>query len=175
MLIEGGVPAIIVTHDRMEAIALGDSMAVMIAGRIRQFGPVQEVFRRPADAEVAASVGVENVLPAAIVDRGGGLMTLEIGGVRLQSVDTGEAGPVFACIHAEEVTLARESAASSARNRFPGRVRAVIAEGPLARVELDCGFPLVAMVTGQSATELDFRPGDEVYAIVKTTSVHVTG
>ena len=49
MLLAGGVPSIVVTHDRMEAVALGDWMAVMVDGRIRQTGPVQEVFRRPAD------------------------------------------------------------------------------------------------------------------------------
>ena len=46
MLLAGGVPSIVVTHDRMEAVALGDWMAVMVDGRIRQTGPVQEVFRR---------------------------------------------------------------------------------------------------------------------------------
>src|ERR1019366_1020289 len=59
MLLTGGVPSIVVTHDRMEAVALGDWMAVMVDGRIRQTGPVQEVFRRPADPQVAESVGVE--------------------------------------------------------------------------------------------------------------------
>src|SRR5450432_1318737 len=56
MLLEGGVPSIVVTHDRMEAVALGDWMAVMVEGRIRQTGPVEEVFRRPADLQVAESV-----------------------------------------------------------------------------------------------------------------------
>ena len=36
MLVESGVPAIVVTHDRMEAVALGDWMSVMVEGRIRQ-------------------------------------------------------------------------------------------------------------------------------------------
>ena len=69
MLVESGVPAIVVTHDRMEAVALGDWMAVIVEGRIRQAGPIQSVFRRPADAQVAESVGVENVLPGAIIGR----------------------------------------------------------------------------------------------------------
>jgi molybdopterin-binding protein len=41
-------------------------------------------------------------------------------------------------------------------------------------VELDCGFPLVAMVTAQSAGELALREGDNVSAVIKTTSVHLT-
>jgi molybdate transport system ATP-binding protein len=175
MLLAGRVPAIVVTHDRMEAIALGDWMAVMVEGRIRQAGPVQEVFRRPADTQVAESVGVENVLPAEVVERASGLLTLQVGARRVQCVDSGEAGPVFACIRAEDVTLTRElSQTSTARNRVAGRVCQVILEGPLARVELDCGFPLVAMVTAQSAAELQLKPEDAVCAVVKATAVHLT-
>ncbi len=74
MLLAGGVPSIVVTHDRMEAVALGDWMAVIVDGRIRQTGPVQEVFRRPADRQVAESVGVENVLAAEIAGRESGLL-----------------------------------------------------------------------------------------------------
>ena len=47
MLLDGGVPSIVVTHDRMEAVALGDWMAVMVDGRIRQAGPVEDVFPPP--------------------------------------------------------------------------------------------------------------------------------
>ena len=175
MLAESGIPSIVVTHDPAEAIALGDWMAVMVDGTVRQTGPVREVFRRPADALVAASVGVENVLPAQVAARDGGLLVLQVGQRRLHCVDGGESGAVFACVHAEDVVLARPgSAASSARNRLDGVVSSVTLEGPLARVELDCGFPLVALITAQSAGELDLKSGDAVCAIVKTTSVHLT-
>jgi len=174
MLLASGVPSIIVTHDRMEAVALGDWIAVLADGRVRQCGAVGDVLQRPADAQVAESVGVENVLPARIVDREAGLLTLETGGAQLQSIDSGEAGPVVACIRAEDVALTREVApASSIRNRLAGRVRSVTLEGPLARVALDCGFPLMAVITAQSARELALKPDDAVCAIVKTTAVHV--
>ena len=78
------------------------------------------------------------------------------------------------CIRAEDVAITRDSApVSSVRNRIAGRVTSVTLEGPLARVELNCGFPLVATITAQSAEDLKLKPGDEVSAIVKTTSVHV--
>ena len=63
--------------------------------------------------------------------------------------------------------------AASARNRLPGVIRNIAVEGPLARVELDCGFPLIATVTAQSAAELALQPGDSVWAIVKTTALHL--
>jgi molybdate transport system ATP-binding protein len=173
-LVEGGVPSIIVTHDRIEAQALGDWMAVLIDGETRHAGPVSEVFRQPADVRVAESVGVENVLPGEVIARQSGLCTLQVGSAHLECLDTGENGAVFACIRAEEVTLAPGSpAASSARNRLAGRIRAVFVEGAVARVELDCGFPLVALVTTQSVTDLQLHPGDSVAAVIKATSVHL--
>jgi molybdate transport system ATP-binding protein len=173
LLLASAVPAIVVTHDRTEAIALGDWMAVMIGGRIRQSGPVQEVFRRPADPEIAESVGVENVLPGEIAGRDGGLLTVRTNGALIQCIDRGETGAVFVCIRAEDVGLSRETVHSSLRNSIAAIVRAVLPEGPLARIELDCGFTLAALVTAQSASDLRLQPGDTVGAIVKTTSVHL--
>ena len=42
MLLNGGVPSLVVTHDRMEAVALGDWMAVLVDGRIRQAEDIHE-------------------------------------------------------------------------------------------------------------------------------------
>lgn len=175
ILTESGIPSIVVTHDRTEAIALGDWMAVMVEGRIRQTGPVQEVFRAPADAMVAESVGVENVLSGKIVSREDGLVVLQVAGRQLHAVDGGEAGPVYACIRAEDVALSPEGPrTSSARNRLHCTVTSVVREGPLARVELDCGFPLVSLITAQSAADLDLKSGGAISAIIKTTNVHLT-
>jgi molybdate transport system ATP-binding protein len=174
-LIESRVPSIVVTHDRAEAIALGDRMAVMAGGSIRQVGQVEEVFRRPADALVAESVGVENVLSGQVVGHGAGLVTVVVSGRNLQAIDSGETGTVHACIRAEDIAVALHQAAdSSIRNRLAGVVQAVTVEGALARVEIDCGFPLIALVTAQSAAELALAPGDTVSAVVKATAVHIT-
>ena len=173
-LVASSIPSIIVTHDRVEALALGDWIAVLIDGHIRQFGPLEEVFRHPVDVHVAASVGIENVIPGEVVARESGLAIIQVGATHMESVDTGETGPVFACVRAEEVTLAAgASAASSARNRLAGQIRAILLEGAVARVELDCGFPVVALVTAQSARDLHLRPGDPVSAVIKATSIHL--
>jgi molybdate transport system ATP-binding protein len=174
LLVRAGVPSIVVTHDRSEAMALGDWMAVMVEGRIAQTGPVREVFARPVTAQVAEAVGVENVLPAEIVSRAAGLLHLRVGGTALECLDGGEDGPVLASIRAEDVALSRDvSHASTQRNRLRGVVRAISIEGPLARVEMDCGFPLMALVTAQSAADLNLLPGESLEAVVKTTSVHL--
>ena len=174
ILVESAVPSIVVTHDRMEAIALGDCMLVMVNGRIRQSGPVRDVFRKPADRDVADAVGVENVIAAEIAGRESGLVTVRAGDALLQAVDSGEHGAVFACIHADEIAITRDlSALSTARNRVRGLVKSVLIERALATIELDCGFPLTAVVTAQSAAEMSLREGDRVAAVVKTTAVHL--
>jgi molybdopterin-binding protein len=176
LLARAEIPAIVVTHDRIEALALGDSIAIMIDGRLRQAGAVESVFDSPADADVAAAVGVETICPARVVSRSAGLVTVEIAGARLVAVDTvGTSTDVFACIRAESVTIERDPAGSStsARNHLPARIVSVIPEGPLARVTLDCGFRLTAIVTRQSEEDMRLREGQQVTAVVKATSIRI--
>jgi len=170
------IPAVVVTHDRTEALALGDSVAIMIDGRLRQAGAVESVFDGPADADVAEALGVETICPAHVVSRSAGLVTVEIGHARLVAVDN--AGPhpdVFVCIRAESVTIERNPSGNptSARNHLPSRIVSVSPEGPLARVVLDCGFRLAAIVTRQAEEEMALRPGEPVTAVVKATSIRL--
>jgi molybdate transport system ATP-binding protein len=169
-------PAIVVTHDRNEALALGDSIGIMIDGKLRQAGPVETVFDCPADADVAAAVGIESICPARVVSRSAGLVTVEIAGTRLEAVDTGGArADVFACIRAESVTIERNPSRipTSARNHLAARIVSLVPEGPVARVALDCGFRLAAIVTRQSQEEMGLREGDQVTAVVKATSISI--
>ena len=55
---ELGLTTLHVTHDREEALALGDVCAVLLAGTIAQAGPTAEVFGRPAGGDVARFLGV---------------------------------------------------------------------------------------------------------------------
>jgi molybdopterin-binding protein len=64
-------------------------------------------------------------------------------------------------------------APSSARNRLAATVTAAAPDGPLVRVRLDCGFPLVALVTRRSAEDLRLAPGVRVAALVKAPAVRL--
>ena len=57
-----GITTILVTHDREEAFALGDRIAVMHQGKLLQIGKPEEVYHRPASALVAGFLGHRNVL-----------------------------------------------------------------------------------------------------------------
>jgi spermidine/putrescine ABC transporter ATP-binding subunit len=61
-----GLTFIYVTHDQEEAMAMSDRVAVMLAGRIVQIGPPDEVYRRPRTEFVARFLGECNLLPSVI-------------------------------------------------------------------------------------------------------------
>ena len=68
----------------------------------------------------------------------------------------------------------RAGDALSARNRFPGVVRSVEADGVMALVEIEAGPHLVtAAVTRDAVEELGLAPGVRATAAVKATSVMV--
>jgi molybdate transport system ATP-binding protein len=169
------VPSVIVTHDRMDALTLADRMAVLSGGRIRQIGPVHEVFSRPVDLTVAAAVGVETVVPGVIASSENGLAMVSVGPQLIQVAEPlRAAGSVFVCIRAEDVTLEgppRDTV--SARNRLAGRVTAIQSEGGVVRVTVDCGFPLSALITKPALQELRLDIDSTVTAAFKATAAHL--
>ncbi|MAT03600.1 MAG: hypothetical protein CL424_00930 [Acidimicrobiaceae bacterium] len=58
-------PAVFVTHDQHDALAVGDRIAVLRAGRIVQVGTPVEVFHRPVDRFVASFMGEASYVPTA--------------------------------------------------------------------------------------------------------------
>jgi multiple sugar transport system ATP-binding protein len=77
-----GITTLYVTHDQVEALALGDRVAVMCAGRIVQTASPIELYDRPDDVFVAAFIGspAMNLLAATVVDAGGHGAALRLGG-----------------------------------------------------------------------------------------------
>ncbi len=60
---EVGITFLFVTHDREEALALSDRLAVMHGGRIAQVGSPRELYDRPVSPYVATFLGGANLLP----------------------------------------------------------------------------------------------------------------
>jgi molybdate transport system ATP-binding protein len=175
ILSEFEIPVIVVTHDRTEAIALGDRIAVMEDGRVRQSGDVAAVFARPQDAGIARIVGMETVAAGEIESIHDGLATVRIGGMSLLAVAPPEAARhVHVCIKGEDVTLQLGHGDHlSVRNQLAATVRWLSPEGPLVRVGLDCGFDLTALVTRPASEELRLAPGLAVTALIKTPAIHL--
>jgi spermidine/putrescine ABC transporter ATP-binding subunit len=73
-----GITFVFVTHDREEALALSDRIAVMSHGRVEQAGTPVEVFESPATEFVARFLGASNFFTAEVVSAAGGVLTLRL-------------------------------------------------------------------------------------------------
>jgi molybdate transport system ATP-binding protein len=170
-----GIPTVVVTHDWEEALALGDRMVVLKDGCVLQTGTPQQIFNHPSNADVAQIVGIETVMPGVVTAVSDGLLAIEVMGVKLHALgSTVQGAGVFVCIRAEDVVLGLEaSGPSSARNRLRGRVKEITRLGAVARVDVDCGFGLSAIVTRTALEDLGLRAGQDVTAAVKAGAVHL--
>ncbi len=67
-----GTTTVYVTHDQIEAMTMGDRIAVMSQGELQQVGTPLEVYDRPATLFVASFIGTPpmNLLPATLADGG---------------------------------------------------------------------------------------------------------
>ncbi len=186
ILLTEAVPTLVVTHDRDEALALGDRVVVLLDGAVRQVGPVADVFAHPVDADVARAVGVESALLASVVAVARGVATVRVDGHELSAIVRDEDGglsvgdEVIVCIRPEDVALELPAdihelhgRTSSVRNHLPAAVTSVSPEGPLVRVGLDAGFPLDAFITRASRDDLELVPGTRVTALFKSPAVHL--
>jgi tungstate transport system ATP-binding protein len=175
VLSQSRTTTVFVTHDRGEALRLGDRVAVLMNGGIRQIGSPSEVFAAPADPEVAAFVGIETIVPGRVRSVTDGLARVEVCGRELEASAQGVEGDVLVCVRPEDVVLSlpAEAPPSSARNRVPATIRRITPAGPHARVELDAGFPLVAFITNRSLEDLGVDAGRRVVATFKATAVHL--
>jgi molybdopterin-binding protein len=81
---------------------------------------------------------------------------------------------VTVCIQAGDVMLVNGSSGNlSARNQLSGFVSNLVPDGSMVRVELNCGFSLVALLTRSSSEEMNLNKGDHVTALVKVPQIHV--
>jgi len=156
---------VLVTHDLLDAVALGDRMVVIGDGKIVQTGTPAEVTSRPRSRYVADLVGVNLLRGTA----GGHQVRLPSGGtiVTADEVD----GDVYVAIQPHAVSLHRAEPEGSPRNVWQGSVNGTDLLGDRVRIHIDGPVPLVAEVTIAAVGELGLRDGVDVFAAVKATEV----
>ena len=68
-----GTTTIYVTHDQIEAMTMGDRIAVMNKGELQQIGSPEELYEQPANTFVAGFIGspAMNILPSSVLGVGG--------------------------------------------------------------------------------------------------------
>ncbi|MCB2215566.1 MAG: ABC transporter ATP-binding protein [Desulfobulbaceae bacterium] len=114
-----------VTHDQSEAFGVSDRVALLLDGRLRQTGPPEQVFYRPADVDVARFFGCNNVLPGSIRDG-------YFHGARVRvPTERADCNEAVAMIRPEDVRL---YPAVPGSDRPTGRISGIRFEGAMSRL-----------------------------------------
>jgi len=155
-----GATMVYVTHDQVEALTLGDRLAVLDAGSLQQVGTPDELFRRPANRFVAGFIGSPGMNLLRCRVEGDDLVA---GPLRFPAPPVARDGRQLEVgIRPERVRLAADGA--------PAKVRLVEPAGSEAFVRLALGeAELVARV----AVEERPVPGETVRVAVAERDVHL--
>ncbi len=179
-----GLTAILVTHDREEAMVMADQVVILDQGRIAQIGTPEEVFQRPSSPFVASFMGAENIVDCVAKRSEKGIAisvpksqasTLECStdaaadGACVAEDAMGEAPrPVQVHFRSESAFLSLTETAVSNALQLPGRVAQVsyLGSGYRCEIDTDCGSFFVDHPTRVS-------PDDVVTICIPAGALHV--
>jgi multiple sugar transport system ATP-binding protein len=164
-----GTTTIYVTHDQIEAMTMGDRVAVMRKGELQQVATPQDLYDRPVNLFVGGFIGspAMNMLEATLVKSNGGL-AVEAGGQRLSidqelisaqpALNSYEGKKVVLGIRPEDLEEAAIAKDVPADRRLRGKVELVEALGSeiLAHFTIDAPPALT-----EDVKELALDVGDE--------------
>jgi molybdate transport system ATP-binding protein len=163
------LPTLIVTHDYEDAVALADTVGVLVEGTLRQLGSPQELVARPADPFVASFTGA-NLLSGHAEVAHDGLTRIRLEtGESIYSTDEAR-GEVGVVVYPWDVAVGRAPSDGSALNHVVGEIASVVRVGNRVRVRVG---PVIAEVTAASAENLELERGGTAYASFKATGTRL--
>ncbi len=158
-----GVTMVYVTHDQVEAMVIGDRIAVMNNGRIMQVGTPSQIYKEPANTFVATFIGSPqmNILEG-FVDDG----KLVVAGSELLGVEAEARGRVLVGFRPERVLIGVFDGLV-----LEGVVDFVESLGSLTiiHVALDSGSKIVVSISG----EADVEQGSRIRLTVPRDAIHL--
>ena len=171
-------PMVYVSHSISEVMALADDALVLSAGVPVVQGRPSHVLVHPGVRALADYAMLENLLEAEVDSRheDEGLSRLNVGGAHLVAPDvySSPGDVVTISIRAGDIILALEAPSKiSAQNILLGTVEEVHTLGARVLVYVDVGARLVVEITPGALRALEIRVGQQVYAVIKSTSILV--
>ncbi len=169
---------VLATHDMAQGQRLADRIGVVMDGALVQQGTIQDIFFRPNGQKIARFVGIDSIMTGTVTENIDGHAVIDVNGVRIEAITPIQPkSSVELYLRPEEVTISLPAPSGqgvkSTRNRLAGTITKILPNGPFIRLTIDCGFPLVALVTRLSSEDLHLAVGTPVIAEIKATAIHV--
>ncbi len=166
------VTTIHVTHDFEEAIALGDHIAVLGEGCIKQVGTPEQIFRQPNSEFIARFAMARNIFVGEVIDRDNGTTIFRTEDTEL-AVVTNLQGKLHASVRPEDILISAEPLHSSARNSFGGTITNIVDRGSTLYLTVNIPPDFICLVTRRSFEEMGLAEGQKVYITFKASAVHI--
>lgn len=169
-----GVTTIFVTHDQVEAMTMGDRIAVMNSGHLEQMGTPDELYHNPRNKFVAGFIGSPpmNMLEGRLEEKDGDLVIdlksciYELPKKARGLIEKTTTPEVILGIRPENIVITKESKRSS----LEAKVAHIELIGKESNVYLEAeGLSLIAI---RSSTQ-DLRVGDKVWLSFDEEKIHV--
>jgi len=169
LLADLGIPAVHVTHDRDEALSIGDDLAIIAGGQLRQTGPAAQVSAEPADPDVARLLGWSELGHGTTANG-----TTRIGQLVLRDLAaTGPRGPVRAFYRPEDVQLRPATPDTPASGTLTAHVERILRTRPLARITLTSDPPIAALLLHRDIDRLQLTVGDAITVTLPPGSLRI--
>ncbi|HCJ66556.1 MAG TPA: glycerol-3-phosphate ABC transporter ATP-binding protein [Elusimicrobia bacterium] len=168
-----GVTTVYVTHDQVEAMALGDRIAVLKDGKVVQVGTPAELYERPANTFVAAFIGSPpmNFIEGSLFEEKG-IFYIIIDNLRIKMPDSKvwnlkrlKSKSCIFGIHPEDIYIRREKTVQNFKTR-------IISVEPLGRdmiLHTSFGEHKILILT----KETEFKEGDTVNIEFNWQKTHI--
>jgi ABC-type sugar transport system ATPase subunit len=165
-----GLTIVYATPDELEALTMGEEIAVMRDGAVVQRGTPDDLYERPRDTYVAAKIGAPhmNMLRGTVAADGASLET-PLGRLhvarRLATASAGEAAVVG--IRPSDIRLAAEGEAAIA-----SRIRLLEPLGDITIVSLEAGGEILRLVLPEASASA-MQPGQAAAIVLDPDKLHV--
>ena len=166
-----GVTAILVTHDREEAMVMADQVVILDQGRVAQIGTPEEVFQRPQTPYVASFMGAENIIDCEAAPDGDAVQ-LRIANVPqarvLCSATQAGLGAVQVHFRSELASLRTHDTQPANSLQIPGRISQVsyLGGGYRCEIKTGCGDFFIDHPSSIAS-------GDAVTVSIPSTALHI--
>jgi ABC-type Fe3+/spermidine/putrescine transport system ATPase subunit len=169
LLADLDIPAVHVTQDRDEALSIGDDLAVIADGQLRQTGLASQVAAEPANPDVARLLGWSE-LDRGTAARG----TVQTGQLLLPGTAPADMhGPVHIFYRPEDVLLSTPARDSPASASLTAHIERILLTRLLARSSLAYDPPVTALLLHRDVERLRLQAGSPIEATLPPGSTRI--
>ncbi|CAM3502886.1 molybdenum ABC transporter ATP-binding protein [Rouxiella silvae] len=172
------IPILYVTHSLDEILSLAEKVLILDNGKVLAFGDVEEVWASNVMRPWLPREEQSSVLNVKVLEQHPhyAMTALSLGDKRLwtSKIEAAMGSPLRIRVQASDVSLVLQPSVgnSSIRNILPAQVVELLVTDAAVDVKLDVGGHIIwAKITPWACDELDIKPGQQLYAQIKSVSL----